>query len=845
MSEHKTLAKKILISKVLPHVIIVLGFLLLTMFFFSPIFFGGKQLSQGDIVAQKGASKELVDYRIENHEEALWTNSMFGGMPGFQISTTHDSNFIKQLEKPIRLIVPYPYTYLFLGFLCFYGLMLILGVNPYLAAVGALAFGFSSYNIQLFEAGHNTKLAAIAYMPMVLGGLILVFKRKYIFGGALFAFFLSLELSANHVQITYYLGILLLFVVVGYAIKLVREGGVLSVLKAGIALSVATVFALACNASLLWTTYAYKDHTIRGKSELTSVNDSKNATSGLGKSYITQWSYGKQESFTLLVPNFKGGASGVLKSNRKAVKKVKKQYRKTVQGMDKYFGGQPFTSGPVYLGAAVCLIFIVGFVFSSGALKWSLIGASTLALFLSWGKNFMFLTDFFIENIPLYNNFRAVSMTLVIVQLAIPVVAMVGLNNLLGSNPVAKDRKKVWISGGALVFLLLAFMVFPSSINTFFKPADPLVEGSVNEKERLATELKNYDWPKKQIEGLLVGLASARKEVFLADVQRSLLFVLIAWLLIAAFVYGKISRIYIIAGLLILVLVDLWSVDKRYLEDGKFVKKTKIEKPVLSSLADDFIVNKPVKGRVLNLAVNTFNDATTSYLHQSIGGYSAVKLRRYQELFDYSFSREFKKIKSRLSQGKIAGLFSEMHTLNMLNMTDVVYNPNAIPLQNEEAYGKAWLASTVVYAQDANQELQLTLKENAKERVVISRQEQGNVGSADYQLDSLSNIKLTSYEPNQLVYEVNLQHQSLIVFSEIFYKEGWEASIDGNSVDIARANFILRALEVPTGSHKIKFDFIPKSYYIGSKISAVSSGIILLLIVGMIYRRQTTKKQQA
>lgn len=829
-------------AKVLPHLLVITGFILITMFFFSPAFFGGKEIKQGDILSHKGAAKELVDYREVNQEEALWTNSMFGGMPAYQISTVHETNFISMLEKGVRLVIPHPYSYLFIGFVCFYGLMLIFGVSPLLAALGALAFGFSSYNIQLFEAGHNSKLAAIAYMPMVLGAIVLVFRKKYITGGVLFAFFLCLELGSNHVQITYYLAILLLFVVLVRSIVFIKQKELKHLLKSALVLFTGVLFALACNASLLWTTYEYKDDTIRGKSELTSENVKKEATSGLDKSYITQWSYGKDESFTFFIPNFKGGNSGALKEDKSALKKVDRRYRETVQGMDKYFGGQPFTSGPVYYGASVFVLLIIALLFYKGAYKIPLIAASVLALMLSWGKNFMGLTDFFIEYIPLYNNFRAVSMILVIPQLALPILVVLGLDQLFKKELSDGDKKQLWYAGAGLSLVLIIFMVFPSGTNSFFKPADPLLEQSLNEKENLTKELEQYNWPKAQINGLLENLEEARKEVFVSDVKRSLMFVVIAWALVLLFAYNKIQKKHTIGLLLLIVLFDLWSVDKRYLTEDNFQKKEKAEVPFIESPADQFIKSKTDQGRVLNLAVNTFNDASTSYLHQSVGGYSAVKLRRYQELFERSLSQEFNQIKTTLSTGNIENLFASTPSLNMLNTKYVIYNPNAMPLENKEAYGKVWLAKKALFANTADEELNFTLQQNKKEQVVISVHEKGNVTDSVYVLDSLSTIQLASYQPNKLAYETTLTKSSLAIFSEIFYKKGWVATIDGEEVSIARANYVLRALEIPAGKHTIVFEFKPQSYFLGSKISGISSAIILLLLFWLLYRTAKQNK---
>jgi hypothetical protein len=536
------------------------------------------------------------------------------------------------------------------------------------------------------------------------------------------------------------------------------------------------------------------------------------------------------------VPNFKGGGTGVLKENKKALKQVKKQYRKTVAGMDKYFGGQPFTSGPVYFGATVFVLLIIALFFYKGVLKWPLLIASVLALFLSWGKNFMGFTNFFIEYVPLYNNFRAVSMILVIVQLSVPILAILGLHEFFNKKLTPTDRKKVWYAGGGMIFILVVFMLFPSSINNFFKPADPLVEQSIGEKERLREDLKEYNWSSTQTEKLLENIEAARKEVFLMDVQRSLLLVIIACGLVLLFAYDKVQKVYVIAALLFVIAGDLWSVDKRYLSESNFHKKKKSALPFVESPADSYIKEKGERGRVLNLAVNTFNDASTSYLHHSIGGYSAVKLRRYQELYEHSLSGQFNGIKTSLSSGKIEGLFVGMHTLNMLNMEYVIYNPGALPLENKQAYGKVWLASTVTFAQNADDELSLTIDQHDREHVVISEEERGNIKGDLFALDSLSTVNMVSYEPNDLSYEATLTKSSLIVFSEIFYKKGWVATIDGEVVPIARANYVLRALEVPSGKHNIRFEFKPNSYYLGRKISGISSTIILVVIFWLGYK---------
>ena len=832
-------------SKILPHLIATAIFFVLTIFFFGPAFFQGKGLQQSDIVAHKGASKELADYRAANGSEALWTNSMFGGMPGYQISTVHDKNFIREAVNTIRLVLPHPYNHLFLAFACAYGLLIILGLSPWMAAAGAVAYGLSSYNIQLFEAGHNSKIEAIAFMPMVLGAVLLILRKKYLSGGLLFAVFFSIEVSVNHLQITYYLGMMIGIIVVFYLFKFLLQKDFAAAWKVALTLAVGIGFGLATNASLLWTTYEYKSETIRGKSELQAKVGSENSTSGLDKSYITQWSYGKGETFSLLVPNFKGGGSGQLKEESAAIKQVNRKYRKTVEGMDRYFGGQPFTSGPVYFGAGICFLFMLALFVYRGPLLWPLLVASALSILLAWGKNLMWFTSFFIEHVPLYNNFRAVSMTLIIAALTFLSLGFLGLKAFLDLED-GKARNTA-ITGAAVSTLLLlsVFILLPNQSNSFFKPADPLVEGSVGEEAQLKDQLAQYQWPEKQQEDLLEGLVAARTYLFTSDAKRSLLFVLLVAGLIYLYHKNYLSQKYLGPALLVVLLFDLWSVDRRYLNEDSFTSKKHVDRPFEMSTADQYIQQAQSKGRVLNLAANTWNDASTSYLHQSVGGYSAVKLRRYQELYDYELSDEMNEVRSALNSGNMVGVqntLSTLEALKMMNTRYIIYNPSAPPIVNDYAYGDAWFVSGVEFAQSADEELALTKSLNLADTAGISEQEKGNISQLGYVKDSTQSIKKVKYEPNELTYKVSTNQKALVVFSEVFYNKGWKAFIDEQEVEIARANYVLRALEVPAGNHEIRFEFDPQSYKVGSRIAGLSSGVLLLLLFGVGYK--TWKKSR-
>ena len=830
---------KELLKKFAPHLIAIVGFVLLTIFFFKPYFFDHKKLKQSDIVSHIGASKELVDFRKENNEEALWTNSMFGGMPAYQISTYHNSNFLSYLEAPVLWLIPHPYHGLFLAFLGFYILMLAFGVSPWLSILGAVAFGLSSYNIQLYEAGHNSKIVAIAYMPMVLAGILFLLRSKWLLGGVVFAIAMALEIRANHVQITYYLGIIVLFIFIGFLIESFRKKSFFSFAKTSGIVALGLVLAVCANLSLLWTTYEYKSETIRGKSELTAKVGSNDDTNGLKRSYVTQWSYGIEESFTLLIPNFKGGESGVISGEKKALNKVNRKHRETVGGMDQYFGAQPFTSGPFYFGAITCVLFILGLMLQKGFIKWALLFSSILGLMLSWGKNYMGLTNFFLDYIPLYDNFRAVSMTLVILELAFPILAFVGLNELLKSTTNFENlRKKIYIAYGIVGGLCLLFLIAPKATNNLYKPADTLIENSVGEKETLEGQLAQYSWPKDDADDLLEGLENARSYLFTADTKRALIFIVLSMILLVLFTYQKINSNLVIAGLGILLLMDLWSVDKRYLNDKNFERAKEVENPFPLNLADQFIQSDTSNHRVLNLAVNTFNDASTSYYHSSIGGYSAVKLRRYQEAFDTCMDANFNEIRSKLSKGNPDSLnfaLQNMGVLNMLNMKYLIYNPEAGPIVNPSACGNAWLVNKVIKADNANQEIEALKIIQPLKNAIVNPNFKGNILQDVYQSDSLASIKLVKYAANELQYQFESSKTQLAVFSEIFYDKGWKASIDDKEVKIGRANYLLRALEVPAGKHTIKFKFEPQSYILGSRISSIASGLLLVLLAISVY----------
>lgn len=794
-------------KKVLPYLAGVAIFIVVTMFYFSPLL-EGKKLYQNDIANHTGMSKEIVDFRNQTGEEALWTNSMFGGMPAYQISVKYTSNVISYFDRLFTLWLPHPAGLVFLYFLGFFFLLLVMRVDPWIAIAGAIGFAFSSYFFIILEAGHNSKAHAIGYIAPVIAGIILTFRRNYIWGGIVTAMFLSLELNANHPQITYYMVLLAVIIGIFELAEAIRRKYFGSFLLSVSVIAIAALFALLTNITSLWTTYEYGKYTIRGKSELTT--EKENRTSGLDRDYATQWSYGIGETMTLLIPDFYGGSSsrklgdnskvaGALRENNVPENTVRQFTEQPASFV--YWGDQPFTSGPVYVGAIIFFLFVLGLIIVKGPLKWALLAATVLSILLSWGHNFMALTNFFLDHVPLYNKFRAVSMTLVIAEVAMPVLAILAVKEIFNN---LKDQKRLFralkiafvIVGG----VTLVFALVPGMFLDFTGANDQLM------KER-------YQFP----DWLIQAVMDDRLSILRKDAFRSFIFILLAAGTVWAVLFNRLKTQYVPFILMILIVVDMFAVNKRYVNNDNFTSKSKVSNPFELTPADQQILqDTTLDYRVLNLSVSPFNDASTSYYHKSIGGYHGAKLRRYQELFDYHISK------------------NNLDVLNMLNTKYIIFSDKdqgQVVQRNPDALGNAWFVKGYRVAGNADEEINALTKFDPKDTLIIDAKFKEELAGYMPGRDSSDFIRLDEYKPNHLVYSYQTKNNGLAVFSEIYYPEGWYATVDGNPVPHFRVNYVLRGMVLPAGSHKVEFRFHPGAYFTGEKISLISSVILLALLL--------------
>jgi hypothetical protein len=798
--------KNISFKQVLPYLSAVAIFVVITLAYFSPLL-EGKKLKQSDITQWKGMSKEISDFRESTGEEALWTNSMFGGMPAYQISVVYKGNVLRYADKLMQLYLPQPAGMLFLYMIGFFILLLVLKVDKWLAIAGAVAFAFSSYLFIIFEAGHNSKAHAIGYMAPVLAGIILTYRGRYLAGGIMAAIFLSLELLTNHLQITYYLMMIAGIFVVTELIGSIREKKLPGFAKATGVLLIASILALATNITSIWATYEYGKETIRGKTELTT--EKTNRTSGLDKDYATGWSYGVMETFTMLIPNFNGGSSqGALTEKSSVYKTLKEnnidnnQAKNIIKALPLYWGNQPGVAGPVYIGAIIMFLFVLALFVVDNRFKWWLLAATVLSILLAWGKNFMPLTDFFLHYVPGYNKFRAVSMTLVIAELCIPLLAILGLQKVISGDIDKKKLTKylyysIGITGGISLFFALA----GSSIFSFAASVDANLP----------------EW-------LIEPLRQDRAAILSADAFRSLVFILLA----GAAIWAMINKVVIKTPLVLftvltmLLLIDMWTVNRRYLNNDSFVRKSVDAVPFQPSVADEIIMkDKDPNFRVFNQTVgNPFADASTSYFHKSLGGYHGAKLRRYQELIDFHLAK------------------GNMNVYNMLNTKYfIVPDPQGGQPQmqiNMEALGNVWFVNNARMVNNADEEINALTDFVPTETAVYDKRFASQLEGRMISKDSTATISLTDYKPNHLTYKSQTGSDQLAVFSEIYYDKGWNAYIDGKPAPYFRANYVLRAMIVPAGSHTIEFKFEPKVYATGEKIAYASSILLVLLALGTL-----------
>jgi len=798
-------------------------FLIITLVYFSPLL-EGKKLKQHDITMFKGMSKEIADYRDATGEEALWTNSMFGGMPAWQISVRSSGNLTTYIGKIVTLGLPFPANAVFIYFLGFFVLMLVLKIDPWVALIGSIAFALSSYFFIILGAGHTSKAYAIGYMAPVLAGIILAFRGKYWQGSLLTAVALALEIKSGHLQITYYLLIIVIVYGVYKLIEAITSKQYAHFLKASGFLLVAAMLAVLTHTTNLWSTYDYGQDTMRGKPELTK--DTENKSSGLDKDYITAWSYGIGETWSFLIPNVKGGASGLL-GNVDEIKEADPAYRNAIsQQTSAYWGDQPGTSGPVYVGVIVMFLFILGLFIVNNRLKWVLLTVTVLSILLGWGKNWMPFTDFFIDYIPGYNKFRAVSMILVIAELAIPILAFLALGRIVNDPKILSAKKNyIYYSFALTGGIILLFYIAPSIFFDFL---------STGEKVQFADLLKGND--ATQVNIYLTSLENVRIAIFRADAMRSLIFVVLAALLIYFYSVNKVKKAWLLTGIGVLILIDMVGVNRRYLNNDNFIRAKQFDIPFTASAADNYILkDKDADFRVLDLSKSTFNDASCSYFHKSIGGYHGAKLQRYQDLIEEYLQGEIQSIAGVMTKGvtleKINNMFKRQQVLNMLNMKYVIFSPDAMPLINNSAFGHAWFADNVVMVSSADEEIAGLGNNNLVNTAIVDKRFASQLEGSSFKIDSGSQINLISYAPNNLVYSYKSSTEQLVVFSEIYYSKGWNAYIDGEQVPYFRANYVLRALIVEAGQHNIEFKFEPRIWVIGERISFIASLLLILLLI--------------
>ena len=809
-------------STLLRHVYPILIFLALSIGYFVPEVLEGKKISQHDILQYRGMSKEIVDHRAQYGDEPLWTNSMFGGMPAYLISTQYRSNLLRQVHRIFTLYDFRPVSFIFLYLTGAYIALLLFGLNPWLSFAGAIAYAFSSYLFIIIQAGHVSKVLALGYMPPIIAGVYAAFRGRALLGSLTAGIFLGLQILVNHLQITYYTLLIILLFGIFELVQAIRDKSLGNFIKPFPWLVLFVLLAIGANFSTLYTTYEYGKYSIRGKSEL-SV-DAENKTSGLDKDYATQYSYGIGETFTLLIPDFMGGSSGgALKTSSHTYNYIKKNYgaseaRGFIGSVPLYWGKQPQTSGPVYAGAVVVFLFVLGMFIVKKQLKWWLFAVTALSVMLAWGHNFSFLTNFMLEHFPGYNKFRTVSMTLIMAGFAMPLLGILTIQEILTSNLSKKDFTKFWkyslIGPSALILLIL------------------LISGSFDMSSPIDEQMRAQG-----LDGIVDAIHKDRLALLRTDAFRSLVFILLTAALVYFAYLKKIRFNALIILLSLLLLVDMWPVNKRYLSSKDFVTQKEDKNPFIPSTADQLILKDTDPDyRVLNLTVSVLQDASTSYFHKSLGGYHGAKMRRFQELFDHRLQQEFSSLigtmQRRMDLTAIDSTLATLGTLNMLNTRYIIYNADAPPLVNSHRLGNAWFVDSLVVVPDADAEIAaLNTIDPASQVVVDNRFSEVLEGFSPVK-DTTATISLTEYRANYLKYSSVSSTEQMAVFSEVYYDKGWQAYVDGKPVPHFRANYLLRAMRVPSGNHVIEYKFRPKSYYIGEKISLASSLVLILLLLG-------------
>lgn len=819
------------------YVLPLLALILVAQIYFSPLL-SGKVIQQGDMVKSEGMSHELKKFYEETGETAMWTGAMFSGMPAYHVGSfgIGQTNYLNYLLQPLRVFDFMSLGGFVMALIAFYVMMLLLGANIWVASVGAIAFAFSTYNPIIIEAGHVTKMWAIAWMPLVVAGVWYTYKKQILLGAAIAAFALSMQIARNHYQITFYLAIIIVALVLAFFVDSIKEKTFKKFFVASASLLVALVFALLTNAAGLYPNYELGQESIRGKSELTAPqNEAQQPVStGLDKDYAFAWSYGKAETFSLLIPNIHGGASGGMLSPASETYQLmrKNGMRVGKEGVQfyTYWGEQPFTSGPVYFGAIICFLFVLGLFVSNSKMKWWLLGLTVLSVMLAWGKNLEWFNDILFYHLPFYNKFRTPSMALVIAQFTMPMLAIITLKEIFDKTILPAKLLKglqyaLAITGG---FCLL-FAIMPSVFFNFTSSLD-----------------SQYQLPDVYYNALLAD----RQSLLSSDAWRSLIFILLAAAVLYLYQKGTLKKtMYATLALGILMLVDLWQIDKRYLNDDNFVQPKAKQQNFATTTSDEFILqDKSLSYRVLTLD-NPFNNSFLSYYHKAIGGYHPAKQRRYQELIERGITPEMQRFISQANSARsdeeMQKLLQTLRTLNMLNTRYIVHNKDAAPIVNTANYGNAWLVDNYEIVQNADEEMAKLAQINPRKFALVDKRFETML--ANYQATPAlpsDSITLTFYKPHELTYRSNCAGERLVVFSEVYYAHGWKAYIDGKLVPHFRTNWILRGMIVPAGEHTIEFKFYPDNFFLAVKVSRASSALLLLLLGVGVFIAVKKKKSE-
>ncbi|WP_302494801.1 YfhO family protein [uncultured Prevotella sp.] len=845
------------LKRFLPDILVVLLFAVIAFAYFFPADTEGRILYRHDSSAGRGSGQELTEYYQRTGERTRWTNSLFSGMPTYQMAPSYDSQqVLNEVGKFYHLWLPENVWYVFAYLLGFYILLRAFDFRRELAVLGSIIWAFSSYFFIIIAAGHIWKVIALAYLPPMIAGIVLAYRGKYVWGFVITALFTALEIQANHVQMTYYYLFIIAFMVLAYLWDAVRNHRLAQFGKATGVCFVAAALGVVINLSNLYHTWQYTQESMRGKSELVKKNSANQTSSGLDRDYITQWSYGIDETWTLLVPNTKGGASMPLAMNEKTMEKADPQFYQIYQQLGQYWGNQPGTSGPVYVGAFVLMLFVLGLFIVKGPMKWALFLATGLSILLSWGHNFMWFTDLFLDYVPMYAKFRTVASILVIAEFTIPLLAMLALKKIFDTPDFFTQKIRIylgtskhpiiahnttnmfwlWVSfiatgGMALLFAIMPSIFFPDYV-------------SASELEAMKQIPSEYLGP------LLSNLQEIRISIFTADCWRTFFVIVLGTAVLLLLRMKKIQPKYAVGAIIVLCLVDMWQVNKRYLNDGMFVERSVRETPQQETATDRQIMqDKAPDYRVLNLASNTFNENETSYYHKSIGGYHAAKLRRYQEMIDQYIGKEMRDMQDAIvnAQGdmtRVAG-DSIYPVLNMLNTKYVILplqGGQTAPLLNPYAFGNAWFVDRISYVDNANAEIDAVGKLNLRHEAVADSKFKDVLGEPVAQ-QSNAVVTLKKYEPNELTYTVESQKGGIVVFSEVYYP-GWTATVDGTDTPVGRVNYILRAINVKPGKHTVVLTFKPASVKNTETAAYVAYLLLVLAIAAGVFFEMKRRKNE-